>query len=92
MGIAYWDEISKAGMDLFSYLKEKGKEILAKLKVMVMEIYQLLKGALDLLGLAGTVVFEFLSYLLNEYNRMNDQLKEMKFDKAIGGKFQANQA
>jgi hypothetical protein len=43
----------------------------------------MLKGILEVAGLAGTVAFEFMGYLLNEYNNLNDQLKEMKFDKGI---------
>lgn len=94
VGVAFWDEISKAGMDLFTYLKTKGKHIVGKLKSMVKEVYQLLKSVFDLLGLAGTIVFEFLAYLVNEYKSLNDQLKEMKFDKApdFSGGAQAKQA
>jgi predicted nucleic acid-binding protein len=83
LGIAFWDDISKAGKDIFTFLKEKGSEILARLKAVVLEIYDMLKGILEVAGLAGTVAFEFMGYLLNEYNNLNDQLKEMKFDKGI---------
>lgn len=83
LGIMFKDEITKAGKDLFTFLKEKGNEILTAIRQMAKEIYELLKGFLEVAALAGTVAFEFLGYLVHQYNDMNEQLRDMKFDKGI---------
>lgn len=83
LGIVFWDDISRAGQNAIILLKEKANEILAKLKVLAFEIYDLLKGVPDVAGLAATVAFEFMGYLLHEYSNLNDQLKELKFDEGI---------
>ncbi len=83
LGIVFWDDFSKAGRDIFTYLKEKANEIVDQLKALVQEIYGMLSGILDITGLAATVTLEFLGYLLNDYGNLNNQLKELKFDTGI---------
>ncbi|MBL7840564.1 MAG: hypothetical protein JNJ75_10520 [Cyclobacteriaceae bacterium] len=83
LGIAFKDELAQAGKDVLSFIKEKGSEILEGIKAMVRDIYELLKGFLEVAGLAGTVVFEFLGYMMHQYNDMNTHLKEMKFDTGL---------
>lgn len=83
LGILFKDEIAQMGKDVFAFLKEKGNKIVTAIREMAKEIYELLKGFLEVAGLAGTVAFEFLGYLLHQYNDMNEQLKDLKFDKGI---------
>lgn len=78
LGFLFREELAKSGKDLISYLKEKGNEILVKLKEAVAEIYKLLKGFLEVAALTGTISFEFLGYLVQKYNEMNTQLKDLK--------------
>lgn len=83
LGFIFREELSKAGKDLISLIKEKANEILTAIKKTCAEIYNLLKGFLEVALLTGTVAFEFLGYLAQKYNEMNTQLKDMKFTPGV---------
>lgn len=82
LGIIYFDEIKNTGKDFFKYIVEKGNEILQKLKAALKEIGEILIKALDVVQLGATITFEFLGFLVHEFNRFNDQIADLTINQS----------
>jgi predicted nucleic acid-binding protein len=78
LGILFFDDIKKAGKDLIQFIKDKGNEIIAKLKLAVKEILEILQKMLEIGKLGATIAFEFMGFLVDEYNVLNEQIQSLK--------------
>jgi predicted nucleic acid-binding protein len=84
LGVLFFDEIKTAGADLLKFLKEKAQEILTRIKVAISEILDIIARLLDIAKLGATITFEFLAFLLTEYNNLNQELQLINFDNVSG--------
>jgi predicted nucleic acid-binding protein len=78
LGIIFFEDLKRAGKDLFNFIKEKGSEILARLKVATKEILDIIRKVIEIGKLGATIAFEFLGFLVDEYNGLNNQLENLK--------------
>lgn len=82
LGIIYFDEIKSAGTAFFQWGKEKAKELVVKIKVAIKEILDLLSKVIEVGQLGATVAFEFLGFLVGEFNKLNDQVASLSFEQS----------
>jgi|GEM_PF-1531596 len=77
LGIIFWEDIKAMGKEFWSAIREKAKEVIQQLMVVIKEMTDLLHKIINLAKLGTTIAFEFLGFLINEYQRLLDQIVEL---------------